>query len=87
MSISLKESLQQIVLNNSKTSELVRFDHDINLPTDLGFDSIMLMKLITDIENEYDLVFDIEELEFERFCSFDALLHTVQSKIQRKGES
>lgn len=52
-----------------------------NLITDLGLNSFSLVQLIVDIEDEFGICFDDEELDLEKFVSFAQLVNVVYDEI------
>lgn len=54
-------------------------EYDINL-ADIGMDSVVYMELIIEIENEMNIEFENEELEYEVFNTFNKIYNLVQKK-------
>ena len=48
---------------------------------DLGFDSIMMIELIVEIEEEFDIEIDDEDLVFEEFDHFSSLVEIVDKQL------
>ena len=60
--------LKKIVLNNSNCSQNISPDEmfdDFNIVENLGFDSLGLIRLIVEIENNLNISFDESELTYE----------------------
>jgi len=53
-----------------------------NLYTDLGFDSLSFVVLLTEIEEEYSIIFDITEME--TCLQVDQLITIVENKIKER---
>lgn len=65
-------------------SELQDESQSINLVEDLGFESIQIVKLIIDIEKEYDITFDIFQINIEDFTCLDNLVKKIYNLILEK---
>jgi acyl carrier protein len=50
---------------------------DTNLLTDYGFDSIMLVELISEIEDSFDIMFSDEDMDIEKLYSFGGLIKCI----------
>lgn len=50
---------------------------ETNLVSSKGFDSIDLMVMITNIEEEFNISFDVEGMEFENIILVNYLIHTI----------
>ena len=48
----------------------------------LGIDSLTFIKKIVEIENEFDIEFSDEELNYDMFNTFAELCKIIESKIQ-----
>jgi len=53
-----------------------------NLYTDLGFDSLSFITLLTDIEDAYSIILDIEEMEM--CLQVGQLITVVENKIKER---
>ena len=65
-------SLYTIIGNQLSTPR--NLNDDMRLIEDLGMDSLALMNLVLDIEDEFDISFDDGDLLFENFNSNKSLL-------------
>ena len=55
-------------------------NNESSLINDLNLDSLQIMELITQMETEFDLELDDEDLDFEHFSTIDSLAAFVNSK-------
>lgn len=46
--------------------------------TELGLDSITFIKLIANIEDEFDIEFDVDQLESKRFETIDDIIDIIK---------
>ncbi len=53
----------------------------IDLIQDLNFDSIQIIMLFTGLEDIYEVEFDFEDLDFEKYTNFDYLLEYFERFI------
>jgi acyl carrier protein len=54
--------------------------NDSSLINDLHLDSLQIMELITQMEGEFELELDDEDLDFQHFSTVDSLAAFVSSK-------
>lgn len=80
-------SIREKIANKIKDSieEDVELKNETNLFDDLGVDSIMLINLIVDIEDEWDIELEDDDLDVEKLSSFDNLCNVVIDKVSRMG--
>lgn len=84
----VKECFNQIVRNSSSMCAIKEsIDLDSNFIEDLGFDSLATIKLISDIEEKFDIEFDVNELVYDVIGCYGTLLENVMRKIEKKGSS
>lgn len=79
-----KEQIYLKIKELCNISELQEEPQSINLVEDLGFESIQIVKLIIDIEREYDITFDIFQISIEDFTSLDNLVEKIYNLILEK---
>ena len=54
-----------------------KINDDANLLTDYGFDSIMLVELVSEIEDSFDIMFSDEDMDIEKLYSFSGLIDCI----------
>lgn len=54
-----------------------KINDDTNLLTDYGFDSIMLVELVSEIEDSFDIMFSDEDMDIEKLYSFRGLIDCI----------
>lgn len=54
-----------------------KINDDTNLLTDYGFDSIMLVELVSEIEDSFDIMFSDEDMDIEKLYSFRGLINCI----------
>lgn len=68
-----------IIKNNAK------FVDDIKMTTllvdDMGFTSIELVSMIYELETEFDIMLDMEELEFDKINIVENLVTLIERKV------
>ncbi len=83
----IAESFDQIIREISDNCAADQtIDRDSRFIEDLGFDSLATIKLISDIEEKFDIEFDIDELVYDIIGCYGTLLDNVMSKIETKGK-
>lgn len=81
--MNITEKLLLLVKKYSKVDDET-YPQNTQLAKDLGIDSIMLLQLIVDIEDEFDISISDEELDSDLIGSFGGLEELVKSKISEK---
>lgn len=81
-----KLEVREILIGLIKENTVVTFSSkavkdDTDLITELGFDSLTIVQLVSDIESKFNIDFDVEELVSEVIEKFGTLLDKVMEKI------
>lgn len=71
--------IEKIVKNSTENYMLSEFKETTNLFEDLGYDSISIMKLIIDIEEEFGIELDMEYFDIDDL-TIGKLKNMVKSK-------
>lgn len=71
----IKELLEE------KASSSFEYSRELNLVTDLGLDSIQLLDITMELEDNLDIVFEDEDLDLEIISNLDALIKLVEEKM------
>lgn len=76
--------VRNVIIEKIKGNVLVSvpINEKSNLYTDLGFDSLSFITLLTEIEDAYSITFDISEME--TCLQVGRLIKTVQIKIKER---
>ena len=69
------------ILSNDERFKSSEVNYDLNLIKDLGFDSLDIMKFIVELEDEFNIMFEPEELEYENIINIKNLCDLINSKI------
>lgn len=82
MNKKIVEKLNKILIENGriKISEEDIFE-DSNLINDFGYDSLLIIKLIVEIEEEFNINFEDEELNSTLFLEYKCLVKLVETKV------
>lgn len=85
---SLDERLTRVILDNMNDKNIdYIIDEKTDLIYDLGFDSIMIIKLIVDIEDEFQIEIDDDMLEFENITKYKYLQESIIKIIKEKNSN
>lgn len=80
----LSEKLMSIVKSYIPENEMPEnIDYDSNLTNDLGINSMHVIDIVIDIENEFDIT--IEDEELQSMDTLHKVLDVLQSKLEEKG--
>ena len=69
------------ILSNNERFKSSEVNYDLNLIKDLGFDSLDIMKFIVELEDEFNIMFEPEEVEYENIINIKNLCDLINSKI------
>ena len=79
----LSEKLKGIVLSYIPEEEMPEtIDYDMDLINDLGVNSMHLIDIVIDVENEYDITISDEELQ--SMSSLNKVLDVLMKKLEEK---
>ncbi len=83
---TVKEKYEQIVRESSINGAVMdTIELNADFIEDLGFDSLATIKLISDIEDEFGIEFDVDELVYDIIGCYGTLLDTIMNKLEKKG--
>lgn len=74
----IKELIVEKVLVGVNPEEI---DSESQLVSELGLDSIQIIGLIGGLEEEFDIVLEDDDLDFELFSTISSLAKLVEGKI------
>lgn len=81
--MNIEEKILEIIRNNlSVIYDDLEITDNLNLTYELGFDSITLMQLILDIEDEFEIEFD--DTDYNDINSILDLKNYIISKIKER---
>lgn len=83
MDTNVENKLIHLICQNSKADGM-EINDETNLVNDLGFDSMDLMVMISDIECEFNILFDPDNLDYEKVINFQGLYNSVIDIIHKK---
>lgn len=84
MKIDLEKKLNKIILNIANNIEEKTIDNKTNLIRDYKFNSINMVQLIVEIESEFNIVFDDDDLLIENLSNYEDLLAIVNKKAKEQ---
>ena len=78
-----REKIIEIVANNcdmDNVSEYLQSNDDLSK---IGMNSVKFIKLLVDFEDDFNIEFDSDELDYSKFNSFNTLCDFIESKINK----
>lgn len=63
---------------------LASYMEGILLDRDFSFDSLMIIELITSIEEEFNIEFDFDEFDIEEIYNLDKIIENVEKYVNEK---
>ncbi len=79
MSNNLIEELKEVVMSISKSKQ--ELNDDTNLCLDLGFDSVEMIELFSEVEDKCDIEFDFDGVDFEDIAVFKNFVSYVEKNM------
>ncbi len=84
--LTIEQKLRDILKNNFEDPEVVdNISLDDNLTT-YQLNSVSFIKIIVEIENEFDIEFDDEEISIETFETLEDVIHCIERKVDAAAE-
>jgi acyl carrier protein len=79
-------TLKELIAEYSAESvEISNITGETNLIKNLAYDSLEFVQLISDIEDEYSIFFDVDDLNMDTLSVYSQLEATVNQKIEKQG--
>lgn len=83
MSNSLENRIISMIKDNAvKGLDLDNIGMETDLFADLGFVSISVIQLVIQIENEFNIELDMEDMDIERLQKVGSLIEIVSKKVK-----
>ena len=84
--MSIKERLYKLILDLSEKDDAIITDKT-NLIDDLSFDSVLMVSMIVEIESEFGITLDDDDLELDILSSVEQLEKMINQKVtENKNE-
>lgn len=81
--MEIKEKLKKIIVDIASIAVGISEINDNTILTkDLGFDSVQIISLIVEIESQFDIEIEDEDLDIEKLTVFKTLTDMTVNKIQ-----
>ena len=77
----IENRLYKIISNISEIPINSDSMNDVDIINDYNFDSVKMVQLIIDIEMEFDICFEDDELEIDKLNTIEKLKKIIESKI------
>jgi len=80
---SFEDKLKEIIISCSDESEVKMYDinNNTDLVRDYNFNSISIITLVVEIERNFDIEIDDEDLLIDRISSYESLVKIVAMKL------
>ncbi len=77
--MNTREKIVEILARLTENEELKEHLKESSDLTDIGVNSMFFIKLVVELEDEFDITFDDEKLDYESFSDLDELSIYVDS--------
>ena len=74
------------VINSTIFEQETEIDMDANICEEYGINSVLVIKLIVEIENAFSIEFTDYELDLTRYSNFNKMLDAIVEKFDSKNE-
>lgn len=82
MKNNIAAKLKKMILFNAKNKNLIsKITNSSNLINDFGYDSIQMLNLLINIENNFGIEFEDEDLYTNLLINYGSLLGCIEKKI------
>lgn len=68
---------------SSVAIEANEISSNTDLIKDLGYDSLSFIQLISDIEDEYNIIFDLDDLDISTLSKYKEIEKIIVSKLKK----
>ncbi|MCP1161327.1 acyl carrier protein [Bacillus infantis] len=79
---NLETKLKDLVLSLSMESNQI--NAETNLLEDLGFDSLQILRLLVEIENQFEIKIPYQNIDYNIFTKYSSLLEHVENSVKNK---
>lgn len=81
--MKIKEKLKKIIADIAPiVVEISEINDNTVLTKDLGFNSVQIISLIVEIESQFDIEIDDEDLDIEKLTVFKTLSDMILNKLK-----
>lgn len=84
--MSIKERIKEIIVNTLDLDVNIKDFPDENVIELYGINSVDTLEILLNIEEEYDMQVDDEDLNIELVNSINNLADYVEAKLKEKGQ-
>lgn len=78
--MSIKERLYKVITDLSEVDNPIITD-ETNLLDDLSFDSVLVVSMIVEIESEFGIILEDDDLELDNLTNIGPLEKMIRSKV------
>ena len=78
----LKEIIVNVALRQIETASI---NDETVLTSDLGFDSVQIITLIVELETQFEIDIEDDDLDIERLTVYPYLREMIETKVKTKG--
>lgn len=84
MNQNVEKSVYEIIKRIGNINDEKKMELDVCLIEDLGFDSIKMITLIVEIENEFGIEFDDDDLDIKKLDLLENIINIIMNKLELK---
>lgn len=87
MKEKILEKIKKIMLEMLDSAVVEKIGFDSDLSVDAGMDSILLVQLIAEIEDTFNIMFKDEDMDVENLNNVSSMVECVEKYLNNKGDS
>lgn len=80
-----KQIIKIVAQENPKLDVTTKLKDNLNLETECGFDSLMIINFITIIQDYFSIEIDFDEMDIDKIYELDVLVETIDN-VMKKGK-
>jgi len=74
------------IITEISDDKLYKISHETDLIVDLRYDSLKIIQLISEIEEAFQIEFDIDDIDIDLLRSVKTLNQIIQNRIHNKNQ-
>lgn len=84
--MNIDKKLKEIILNIvAQEVDVIAINDETILTTDLGFNSIYIIELIVELESQFEIEIEDDDLDVEILTMYKELYKMIERKVNNKG--
>lgn len=87
MSYTFENDLKKVIASCGNDVDVAEIDENTDVVRDFHFDSINIIQLVVELENQFDIEIEDEFLLLDKLSPYKSLVEILSSKTGQRGEN